>query len=315
MNNRNKRYDEVKDIVVALYNKNKRGFYSKKWLYKQAYHFSPFYRDFILKLIKSGSLKIKYTCKGGEYYPDARNYTSKLQKRGKGIIHADITNVDVLPHEIGHASDFWFGEEQSLTSNVILSNGKTLKEIFNEEFDKKFNDIYDHVMDEYKFIVNTHIQKDAYDILTSNRFVYKRLLKEKGEARKVDQGFLYKQGFVEVYYQLYTKGYYKLLNNKYAPILDALSSRMDLTELFLVGHSPEYYRLNDSRAVEEFYANLFAVKVTSEHVKFKELKRLLPESFAAFEELFYMFYDRIQNNKRFTDVTIRRETEEKHSEL
>ena len=120
---------------------------------------------------------------------------------------------------------------------------------------------------------------------------------------------------MEVYYQLFTKKWYSLLDEKYGPVVDAISSKKDLKELFLTCHTVDYYNINDSRAVEEFYANLFAAKVTSEHVKFKELRRLLPESFAAFEELFYMFYDRIQNNKRFTDVAIRRETEEKQSEL
>ena len=311
-----KHNDEVKEIVEALYNKNKRGFYSKGKLYKQALHFSPFYRDFVLKIIKNNSLKIKRAYQDGSYYSKDEQYTGKLSKRGKGVIETDIDYIDTLPHELGHAVDFWFGNNQALTSNVILSNGKTLREIFDKEFNEKFDDIYQGLMEEFKFIVNKNIQPDAYDILVNNIEIYKTLAKTKDpEERRRIQKLLYECGFVEVYYQLYTKKWYQLLNEKYAPIIDAISAKVELNSLFLMGHTVEYYRLYKSRGVQEFFANLFEAKVTSEHVTFKELKRLLPESFAGFEELFYIFYDRLQNNKRFTDVGIRRIVEENYVEL
>ena len=233
----------------------------------------------------------------------------KLQKRGKGRIDASISDLDTLPHELGHAVDYWFGK-QTLTSSVILSNGKTLREIFDAEFDKRFEDILEDIMDEFAFILNTNIQENAFNILMLNMNTYKRLLATKDRFKRRElQKKLYESGFVEIYYQLYTKGWYKLIQEKYGPVIDAMSSRVELKHYFLVCHTVEYYKQNKAIAVEEFFANLFAEKVTSEHVAFKELKRLLPESFAAFEELFYIFYDRLMNNKRFTDVSIKVETE------
>ena len=305
-----KHHDEVKDIVEALTKKNKRYFGCRRGeAYRQAQHFSPFYRDFILKIIKNNSLKIKSSYQGSYTPMEFTSPTGKLQKRGKGLIEANTDDLDMLPHELGHAVDYWFGR-QTLTNNVILSNGKTLREIFDAEFDKKFEDILESIMDEFAFILNKNIQEDAYDILFLNMGIYRKLMecKDPLERREL-QKKLYKSGFVEVYYQLYTKKYYKIIQEKYGPVIDALSSRVNLMNFFLAGHTISYYKQDKCIAVEEFFANVFAEKVTSEHVVFKELKRLLPESFAAFEELFYFFYDRIQNNKRFTDVTIRTESE------
>ena len=309
--------EEIKNIVDALYNKSKRTFRKEGCLYEQARYFSPFYRDFILKVIKNNSLKIKKSHqRDGRYYPIGYERTGKLVHRQEGLIEADIYRLEALPHELGHAVDFWFGKYQTLTGHVILSNGRTLKDIFDEELNEKFDDIYQAILDEFKFIVNTHIKSDAYDILMNNIETYKHLKDVDDEdERHAIQMELYKNGFVDVYYQLYSKKWYELLNRKYDPVIDAISSRVNLNSLFLMGHTVEYYQQNDANAVQEFFANLFEAKVTSEHVRFDELRRLLPKSFVAFEELFFMFYDRLQNNKRFTDVKIRRDEEGFYNEL
>ena len=59
-----------------------------------------------------------------------------------------------------------------------------------------------------------------------------------------------------------------------------------------------------SKCAEEFFANVFEAKVTSKHQQFDSLMKFLPKTFNAFEELFAIVYDHIQNNKRFTDVKI-----------
>ena len=38
--------------------------------------------------------------------------------------------------------------------------------------------------------------------------------------------------------------------------------------------------------------------------------KYLPKSFAAFEKLFNIFYEHIQNNKKFTDVNVKEIMEE-----
>ena len=67
-----------------------------------------------------------------------------------------------------------------------------------------------------------------------------------------------------------------------------------------------WYKYSKNNAVYEFFANLFEAKVTSKHVQFDNLIKFLPKSFEAFEELFFIFYNHIQQNKRFTDVKTRK---------
>ena len=167
-------------------------------------------------------------------------------------------------------------------------------------------------MNEYKQIINSNINKDAYDILINNIDLYRRLLKlpvteENKKERKRIQKILYRNGFVEVYYQTLTKKCYSILNNKYSPILDSLSSQYDFDALFLDHHESSYYKSSKYKAVYEFFANVFAAKVTSQHTHFDNLIKHLPQSFSAFEKLFVIFYDHIQQNKRFNDVPVIKE--------
>ena len=117
---------------------------------------------------------------------------------------------------------------------------------------------------------------------------------------------LYESGFVETYYLLFERKCYSILNTKYSPILDALSSKYDFKHLCLTHHETIYYKSSKLRPVYEFFANVFAAKVTSKHTHFDNLIKHLPKSFNAFEKLFVIFYDHIQNNKRFTDVKLKK---------
>ena len=296
---------EAQMIVDALNKKNKRSFHHhQKALKKQALYFSPFYRDFIYKIINSGSLKIKHWAGKGYLEPIKRKGTN-FKKRQENMLCTDIEVPDVLPHELGHAVDFWFGYSDALTRTVVLSNGKTLKEIFNEEFSGKQEEIYQEVMNEYKTIINENINDKAYDILMKYMPDYNDLCNNHFDMKKRREIHrkLYESGFVEAYYLLYTKQCAKILNHKYSPILDALSSRYNLDGLLLDGHKHAYYWFSDeNRPVAELFANLFEAKVTNKHVQFDELKKFLPKSFEGFEELFFIFYDRFMHNKRFTNL-------------
>ncbi len=319
--------NEVKAIADALYNKSKRDFsHCERALKEQAEYFSPLYRDFILKLIKNNFLKIKNSGRGHllpDYDKDDDYFSTNIDekvvtrndfsKRAKNLLLANIDELSCLPHELGHAVDFYFGYYASLTRNVALKNGKTLNEIFTEEFNNKKDELYAIVMDEYKNIINSNINDGAYDILVNNMVKYRELLsldecsKDKIvlNKRKVIQQELYDVGFVETYYQLIGKKCFWILNNKYSPILDAMSSKYDFNGLFLAHHEIEYYNTGSLKAVEEFFANLFAATVTSNKTHLSYLSKYLPKSLEGFEILFQLFYDHIQNNKKFTDIPLK----------
>ncbi len=312
--------NNVQMIISALAKKSKRTLsYREKSLKKQAEYFSPAYRDFIYKVISNNSLKIVNYYKDGHITDIDKDpeIQTKLSKRRKNKIYTDISEVDTLPHELGHAVDFWFGENIALTKTVLIENSKTLYDIFTEEFESKYQELYELVMNEYKDIINSNIKENAYEILIENMPKYRELnsirinLKDKettSKRRKI-QKELYKSEFVEVYYQLIEKKCYQILNTKYSPILDALSSKFDFEGLCLSHHKNDYYKYSKYNAVYEFFANAFEAKVTSKHCEFENLIKHLPKSFNAFEKLFVIFYDHIQNNKRFTDVELKKVSE------
>ena len=310
--NTNNHQNDIQLIVNALSKKSKKTLSRKQnALRKQAQYFSPLYRDFIYKIISNTSLKIENKYNDGYITPIGEiSSDTHLKKRQKNKIYTDIDDIDTLPHELGHAVDFWFSHINTLTNTVVLSNNKTLKEIFDEEFENKQEEIYQIVMDEYKNIINSNINDKAYDVLIENMPSYLELQnhkcnlqdKELTKKRRIIQSKLYESGFVETYYLLYQRKCFSILNNKYSPILDALSSKYDFDGLFLDHHQYSYYQLSNKRPVQEFFANLFASKVTSKKSQFDYLITLLPKSYEAFEELFFIFYDHIQTNKRFIDV-------------
>ena len=310
----------AEEIVAALYNKSKRTFKGmNRRLIKQALSFSPSYRDFIIKILSNHSLKIKQKGRRGSILPTNSDGSSKmLNKRTKSFVEADINDADTLPHELGHAVDFWFGIDKALSSHVIIKNGKTLYDIFTKEFEVKHEEIFKVIIEEYKNIINSNINNQAFDILKNGMPLYEKLCKtplnsksiEVMKQRKRLHKELYESGFVEAYYLLVSKKCYSILNSKYGPVLDALSSKYRFDEMWLEHHPEEYYRNSKYRPVQEFFANLFMAKTTSKHTYFDNLIRFLPESFSAFESLFVMFYDHIQNNKRFTDVELKEASEE-----
>lgn len=307
-------FEDVKNIVKALLKKDRRNFVHRiSLLYQQAYSISPLYRDFICKVINSSSLKIKYTSTKGYFSGiEEKGPAQTLNRRCKNLIEFNFTWMSTLPHELGHAVDFWFGTDCPLTSKVDLGNNKSFYDIFTEEFNSKKEELYKLVVEEYKNIVNSNINENAYDILTSKIDVYRTLNSipckpkdpEITKRRKELQDELYESGFVEVYYQLKVKKCTDILNEKYSPILDALSSEYNFECLGLAHHRKGYYNAHKTLAAEEFFANAFSAEIMSNVQHFDNLRKYLPNTFNNFFKLFQIFYQRIQNNNRFTDVKL-----------
>ena len=306
----------TEDIVLALRKKSKKlSTYNKKALIKQALYFSPFYRDFIALVLNNSFLKIEACYHDGSCQPYVSNDDSPtLRKREKTKIYVDLNIIDILPHELGHAIDFFFGYDKALSKVVVLSSNKTLEETFIEEFSSKKEEIYKEVMNEYRKVMDNSIGKGAYDTIISNLPLYAKLKSipskssdlEALKQRKYFQRYLYESNFVETYYKLFEKGSFRLINKKYSPILDALSSSYDFSHLFLEHHDISYYEANSSLAPLEFFANLFEIKVTNKRVQSDSLIELMPKSYEAFEELFYLFYNRLLKKKTFSDLRIKK---------
>ena len=310
------RSNYIEEIANAIYNKGKLNFrYSGKLLRSQAMHITAPYRDFVLKVIKNSHLKIEPINSGGNLLPGSEEKEVQVSRRVKNSIQADFHDKDCLPHELGHSCDFWFGRASTLTRIVCLDGDKSLYDIFTEEFEEKYEELYRLVMSEYKDIVDSTIKKGAFKIIMDYIGAYRLLKampydsrhKKTTSMRRRTQKMLYENGFVETYYQFYTKNCFRMLNTKYSPILDALSSKYDFSDLFLNHHDKYYYKGSKYNAVQEFFANLFMAKVTAKHAHFDYLIKYLPRSFNAFERLFVIFYDHIMNNKRFTDLKIKKE--------
>lgn len=306
--------NHVDIIVSALKKKSKRTLYNHKALVKQALCFSPGYRDFICKIITSNSLKIISSYKSGSIIGGySLEESNKLNKRQKSYIETDINDPHVLAHELGHAVDFWFGRNKALSRVLIIKDNQTIYDIFKEEFESKHQEIYEFIMNEYHKEVDLKVDDKAFDIMVNNIGLYQKLEQNPYDGknpsinkrrRKIHRE-LEELDFIEAYYQIYTKQCYKPINDKYSPILDALSSKYDLADFFLDHHTIFYYSLGEYRPIQELFADLFAAKVTSEHAYLDNVKVILPKTFDAFERLFVIFYDHIQNNKRFTDVSIK----------
>ena len=300
----------TKLIVDALFNKDKIGFrYRRRDLYTQARSFSKGYNDFIYKIIKSGALKIKQKWNDHYVLLSDLDPAKEMKKRKKQNIFTDVSS-EGLAHELGHAVDFWFGESLAFSSHVLFDGEHTLHEIFLKEFEEKHEELYVIVMKEFENIINSNVSDNAFEILTNNYKLYAELMKtplSETKKRKRIQKILLENGFVETYYQFIKKKCFSILNKKYGPILDALSALYNFDYFCLVHHEEGYYDNNEYLITEEFFANLFEAKVTSKHTFNDYLIKYLPRSFYAFEKLFVIFYDHIQNNKRFNDVKLKKE--------
>ena len=298
--------NDIQAFINSIKKKSK-SFYKRypNSIAKLARHISPAYRDFVNKLLSNCKLKIYRYASDGVCNPTAGGNIYSLSKRAKNEIKFGFEDYRIFAHEIGHSVDFLFGYIRPLSSSVVIYDDKTLFDVFNEEFSLKHKELYEFVMNEYRNSIDSNIYKGAFDIFINNMPTYLSLRKEKDhKVRKRIQKKLYECGFVEVYYQINTKKCFKVLEQNYVAILDALSSKYDTQCLKLVGHSLEYYKFSKEMPTQEFFANVFADKITGNHNRYDHLIELMPQSFDAFEKLFVVIYDRIQNNKRFTDLKL-----------
>jgi hypothetical protein len=298
--------DDINIFAKSIEKKTKRLYRNNyKNIIKQAIHISPAYRDFVNKLLSNTALKIKPYSSAGRCHVKEHGESNNYSKRRKMEIYVNFRDPETFAHELGHATDFLFGDFCSFSSHVIVRDGKTLEQIFREEFEEKEEELYKEVMREYANNVDSNIYKGAYDLFAKYLPLYVKLDNtNKTLERKAIHKELYESGFVEVYYQIIKKKCFDIVEQKYSPIMDALSSKYDISYHYLRGHSIEYYNLNKELLVQEFFANLFKEKVTGNHTRFDNLIKLMPKSFNAFERLFVIIYDHIMNNKRFNDLVV-----------
>ena len=290
---------------MAIFKKKGKLWYRwhKTGIRKMAIQVSPSYRDFVNKILSNTKLKIIYHADG--YCLPSSNFSENMSKRMETLIAFDYCGSRTFLHELSHSIDFLFGRPRSLSCNVIVQDGKTLRDIFDEEFKQNHKELREFIMNEYRQNINANIHAGAYDIFINNMPKYLTLCKcEDKKQRKALQDELYKCGFVEVYYQIATKSCFKILDQKYLAILDALSAIYPIDGLFLTGHEKAYYMIEAERPVYEFFANVCADKLMGEQYRYDQLIKLMPKSFNAFERLFVLIYDNIQNNKRFTNLPI-----------
>ena len=304
---------EAQNIVDVLIKKNKKSFSNKvDSLGRLAANITPSYRSFIHKIINNCSLKIVAGSHSFLTSYEEDTEQNGLEKRQKNYLSFDVDNLGAFAHELGHSVDFLFGRSQPLSRKIVLSSGGTLCEVFEKEFESVHENVFKEVMEIYKSLLNSKINKTAFDIIINNLERFRDLrnkgfLPEAQEFRKKLQTELYKSGFVETFYELYTNDYPKTINEGYSTVIDALSSKYDLSYLGLCHHEIEYYRSDPgTKQVQEFFANLFSAKVTSNQAQLDNTAKYFPRSFEAFEELFSIIFNHIEQNKRFTDVKIRK---------
>lgn len=274
----------------------------KSGLNKIANGISPAYRDFVNKVLSNSKLKVECAADHGCCKP-SYGCIENFGRRAKCTIAINFCDADNFLHELSHSIDFLFGGHTPLSCTVVIQDGKTLRDIFEEEFIKHQEEIWEFVLNEYRFTIDSNIYKGAYDIFINNLALYDELTqtKDKKERKRI-QKQLYECGFVEIYYQIATKQCFQILAQKYETIIDALSSKHEVSILFLPGHPMGYYSFNPRNLTLEFFANVCADKLTGNHTRYDQLIKLMPKSFEAFERLFVLIYDRIQNNKKFTNL-------------
>lgn len=290
---------------MAIFKKKGKLWYRwrKNCIRKMAIQVSPSYRDFVNKVLSNTKLKVTYSGQG--YCLPSYDFSENMSKRMKTQIAFDYCESRTFLHELSHSIDFLFGRPRSLSCNVIVQDGKTLRDIFDEEFKQHHKELREFIMNEYRSNIDSNIHAGAYDIFINNMPKYLTLCKcQDKKQRKALQDELYKCGFVEVYYQIATKSCFKILNQKYLAILDALSAIYPIDGLFLLGHEKGYYQIDAERPVYEFFANVCADKLMGNQYRYDQLIKLMPKSFNAFERLFVLIYDNIQNNKRFTNLPL-----------
>ena len=274
------------------------------------------YLPFISKIVSNNSLEFYLYNRPDVFIRSNEKIDEELtfSKGQKKTIYYCSYFEKGLIHELGHAVDFWFSIEKALTKTIIVLNNKTFSEIFVEEFNQNYEKILEHILNEYKKIIEKNLNKKCFEILSLNFYKYQKLKSLKCNKRNKNVLFqrklihkdLYKSGFVEAYYEVVTKKLYKVMNDRFSPLLDALSSKYDFKESFLDHHELDYYKEDKYNSTYEMFANLFVSKTTYSKTDYEFLNKLLPKTNEAFSKLFDILYSKIMKNESFDDCEIRR---------
>lgn len=218
-------------------------------------------------------------------------------------------------HELGHAGAYCFQEDRELSYYLVGipdSNGKTLEDVLRQELNANKAKIKEQILEAHKkAVAPTFGQEDYLSIAENASFLkeYNKLARKVGAiggfyipslSKKVSEKdqenrekFLQMQdeissrGVVANKTRLQNSPEHNAFIKDNVVVLDVLSSVYDMAQPYgLEVHSKSYYKQASENLILEFWANLFAIKVTGRDDLMFKAKTYLPESCKAFEELF-----------------------------
>ena len=270
---------------------------------------SPIYREFVYRIISCNSIKLDMGPGGSGLCETEYNGLTKLfSKRASIKIHSDFSS-STFCHELGHAVDDFYGCDQALSIELEIEPGKTLFDIYTEEFLDHHIGIYDCVIDYYWDLSEKRIGKERTDLIRRHLPLYELLFKNKKEdisdeaflaARKRIHKNLDRLGFVDAYCRFYEAGIHESTQQFFGPINDSLSSLYDIGILRLRGHHRNYYSGSfPVLTVSEVFANLFRTELLIQRNVENVLLRFFPRTIAGFQKIFEMAYKHFMEGVKY----------------
>ncbi len=307
-----KKFDHTltkKELVDAIVAKNYRYLKDRSPCVEELVNgISPFYRELIFRIISCNSVKLRFDAPGDSSCTSRSTHREKFFVKRADIEVLSSFDPDTFCHELGHAVDAFYGSDQSLTCVMEIEPGRTLFDIFAEEFHSHQKEIYNYVIDYYWKLSERRIGKPATDIIRRYYPFYELLFLKKNEgvsqeefaaARRRVHKTLDRVGFVNAYCRFYEAGVIGSTNAFFGPIIDALSSLYDISALRLAGHYGDYYSCAPL-TVKEFFANLFATELLSDRKVEEYLLRFFPHSVDGFQKLFDQVYNHFVNGEKYS---------------
>jgi hypothetical protein len=215
-------------------------------------------------------------------------------------------------HELGHAIDFVELEkitekhrsryqQHFLSTDIILSGGKTLYQVVRAEINDKRNAVFDFLAERFNDEVlkqfGEHTQREYLlhrelmlkdDVLGKE---YKKSKKNESQAavvwekiRKLWDGIHAHGDFTEVVKEVEKSVGYENFKGAYSTLIDMLSGVYDLKHYYRGGHSRSYMNRDGGFGVE-FFADIFASEVTGNKEDIVNTRTFLPKSYRAYSEL------------------------------
>ena len=271
---------------------------------------SPFYRELIFRIISCNSIKLRLHYAETDSHCESKGtYREKLYSKRADILVFSSFSPETFCHEIGHAVDSFYGNEQRLAETMEIEPGRTFFKIYTEEFLDHKNEIYDYVIGWYWNLSERRIGKRPTDIIRRYLPLYQLLFQPKNKgvsreefasARRSVHKTLDRVDFVDAYCRLYEARVSESTEAYFGPIIDSLTSLYDgIGELRLRGHYQDYYQYAP-QTVSEFFANLFSAELLSDREVEGYLLRFFPRSMDAFQKLFDQVYHHFVNGKKYS---------------